>query len=598
MLRPFKDDAPREATGLAFDYFGRGPLYVSTVFMGPALLKLAAESPASAATATLMGMKPAAVLTNISAATGILTGLSMPVVGAVMDHTPHRRAVGTHTAWSMVLLGLVQLLWIDRFSWPLVAVAQVLGMVICNVHAVTAFAYNADLSPDPQEQSRYNGFYQIMVGSSRLFYVMAVMCLAGVMHLDTAATARVAQGLAVLVSGACFSLAWPSMFRECPPTATREQLSRLASAPPSPSSSSLSLGPIRTMPNQAGERNVYSHAVDCEGCFDDDDDDNNNNNNYDDNLSIMTLCRVGFAKTWETYNVICTQLPALKRLILAVMWTESALMSLLSVSVTFCVDQLLMSPLEIGLLNLISMCFAIAGAACGQEFTQRTNPLVSNLFAVSVMLVVTYLASLIMTGPADKLWAYVIGAAWGALTTWILANDITLFVAMSPVEAHSTTEYMGLYVFAGSIGSWIPPLLFSFLVQIGAPLPVGLVAIDLLFLLGLGCYASIGNFKQAVAEAKQVFASHTTTEEEGENENDATGVGMMDHVFQDMNDNTGNEHDPHSASGMVMNEVVPLTGFRATVPTDPTIYESNKNNKNNKSTESGAEDYGSTSVML
>mmetsp|Transcript_32033 Transcript_32033/g.67344 ORF Transcript_32033/g.67344 Transcript_32033/m.67344 type:complete len:90 (+) Transcript_32033:546-815(+) len=58
---------------------------------------------------------------------------------------------------------------------------------------------------------------------------------------------------------------------------------------------------------------------------------------------------------------------------------------------------------------------------------------------------------------------------------------------------------MGIYIFAGSVLAWLPPLLFSFLNEIGASMSIGLGSLNLFFAGGFILLLMIGDFDDAVA---------------------------------------------------------------------------------------------------
>lgn len=88
--------APVEASGLAFNAFARGAVAMSTLFLGPALLKLA-RAQAEAACGQeyddaecgegggrVYGMRPTSLLTNIGVFSGLLSSAVMPLVGSIV----------------------------------------------------------------------------------------------------------------------------------------------------------------------------------------------------------------------------------------------------------------------------------------------------------------------------------------------------------------------------------------------------------------------------------------------------------------------------------------------------------------------------------
>jgi MFS-type transporter involved in bile tolerance (Atg22 family) len=61
---------------------------------------------------------------------------------------------------------------------------------------------------------------------------------------------------------------------------------------------------------------------------------------------------------------------------------------------------------------------------------------------------------------------------------------------------------MGIYIFSGLVLAWLPPLLFSFLNEIGASMTIGLASLNLFFVGGFVLLLMIGDYDEAVALAQ------------------------------------------------------------------------------------------------
>ena len=61
---------------------------------------------------------------------------------------------------------------------------------------------------------------------------------------------------------------------------------------------------------------------------------------------------------------------------------------------------------------------------------------------------------------------------------------------------------MGIYIFSGSVLAWLPPLLFSFLNEIGASMSIGLASLNIFFAGGFLLLLMIGDYNEAVVLAQ------------------------------------------------------------------------------------------------
>ncbi len=146
------ENTPLEATGLSLNSFARGAVGMSTLFLGPALLVLAKEAAAANSAVNnndddegrVYGMRPTSLLTNIGIFSNLFSILLLPLFGAIVDHTPHRKAVGQISAILLSFIKGVEV-FVSRSTWFLVAVLQVVNFVLYNAHLCAVYAYTAEV---------------------------------------------------------------------------------------------------------------------------------------------------------------------------------------------------------------------------------------------------------------------------------------------------------------------------------------------------------------------------------------------------------------------------------------------------------------------
>ena len=268
---------PPEVWGLTLDYYARGHVLMSSMVLAPALLELAQAAAAlhcsggtsdtsnpndsspvyngnddtsPNAVCRIHGFRPSSLITNIAIVAGLLGSLCLPFVGAVVDHTPYRRAVGLVSAWAMALLKGVEAT-IGPHTWMWVAGLQIVTSVLFNVHAAAAYAYLTELTHDPHLKAQYNSGYNVVQYISMLVFLLSVFGVSALWnHHGTSTTrtattiedepndspndinndddssssplsnnvqtARISQVLTLLVSWPCFALAWQLYFRPRP----------------------------------------------------------------------------------------------------------------------------------------------------------------------------------------------------------------------------------------------------------------------------------------------------------------------------------------------------------------------------------------------
>ncbi|KAL7571851.1 hypothetical protein ACA910_002927 [Epithemia clementina (nom. ined.)] len=460
--RPFSSTTSgptSESTGLALDFYARGHILMSSLFLGPALLDLAQaaadarcqeergdldqtlrlqQEDGNSSYCKVYGFQPSSLLANIAIVSGFLGSLSMPFVGAIIDHTPYRRHVGAISAIALSLLKGFEVI-IGKHTWFLVAVLQVVTGILYNIHATTAYAYTSELTCDPNEQAKFNSSYNVVLYVSMLAFLMQIFGASYIWRTDDLVTARISQIITCTISMICFVVAWKYFFHNRP---------------------------------------ALSHVP--EG---------------------GSLLSCGFTKVWKTSCRIVRHYRALTWAILAIMFGEAAVSGFATIATTYLRVVLQMSSTEIGLVFLVVFIMGIPGSCLGGMVTVRLkNPVSSAIICDLGCIVVTSFASVVLTGPEHKgLPALLFSAVWGIGLGWLPPVDTTLFMNLMPTD--SRVELMGLMMLAAVVLSWLPPMVFSLLNELGLSMAWGLVSLNIYFILSIVCLAQIGNYNSALNEA-------------------------------------------------------------------------------------------------
>lgn len=446
------DNGPVEATGLAFNSFARGAIAMSTIFLGPALLLLAEEAAEANCDeddnadnagnsecgdgGRVFGMRPTSLLTNIGVFSGLLSSLLTPLFGSIVDHTPHRKAVGQISA---ILLSIVKgiEIFVTQSTWFMVSVLQVFNFVVYNAYLCAYYAYTAELTTSANEQTGYNSRFQMLFSVAMLIFLVSVMIISTILGTGNVGTARISQTLAFVVCTTVFGVSWKWFFRPRP--ARRE-------VPPG-----------------------------------------------------STIFKSGFQKLVHTSKHIWINWYTLRFFLLSVMLSEAATAALSTIGTTYMLHMLEMGADEIALAFLCVFVAGIPGSVLGGRIGVVLNPLRSALLCLAVFILNTTLAAMLVTGPESKNAMYVFAAIWGVCLAWLHPTHISIYCAIIPRGRE--TELMGIYLFAGSVVAWLPPLLFSFLNEIGASMNIGLGSLNLFFAGGFILLLMIGDFDDAVALA-------------------------------------------------------------------------------------------------
>ncbi|EEC47125.1 predicted protein [Phaeodactylum tricornutum CCAP 1055/1] len=429
------ESGPIEATGLAVNAYARGTVLMSSLFLGPALLKLASEAAdchdgEDCSGVKIYGFRPSSILTNIAIASGLLGPILMPIFGAFVDHTRYRKEVGAYSAAGLTIVKGIEI-FVGPKTWFYIALLQVLSSVFYNIHVTATYAYTSELTRNANQQADYNAFYMTVVYVSTLLFMAEVILVSRFLGTDDVGTARVSQTITALTSAPIFYLAWSSLFREKP---------ALNEVPPG-----------------------------------------------------MNLLTCGIQKVCKTASQISSDFEDLKWLLLSIVFAESGMSALITISTTYMTQVLNMSSSEIGVVFFTVIIMGVPGSKFGAWIGRKfRSPLVSAKLGNLFFILFTTAASIYLRSPNDKKTVAIFGALWGLGIGWLSPTHTTAFISIMPTG--SEAELMGNYLVACQILSWLPPLVFTLLNENGIPMAFGLASLDLYFLLGLICLIPIRDY--------------------------------------------------------------------------------------------------------
>ena len=181
--------------------------------------------------------------------------------------------------------------------------------------------------------------------------------------------------------------------------------------------------------------------------------------------------------------------------------------------------------LSVGLVFLAVLLGGIPGSKLGSFLTAVLHSPVHSLILCNIgYIVTTGAAAMVLKGPNDVNASYVMGAGWGILLGWQIplhtAAIVPLVATTTPSSFHDhgnvnsnnnnnnsigddhrvggESEFMGLYLLAGQVLSWLPPAIFSALNEAGFPMELGLASLCLFFALALLFLLCLGDYQHAV----------------------------------------------------------------------------------------------------
>lgn len=99
---------------------------------------------------------PAALVANVATVSGVLIALFLPIIGAIIDFTPHRWTVGVVSATLLVLTQFI-LIFINGTNWIGMAILAAFSGFLFQVQAVTTVAYLPEIARELGEKAMNSG---------------------------------------------------------------------------------------------------------------------------------------------------------------------------------------------------------------------------------------------------------------------------------------------------------------------------------------------------------------------------------------------------------------------------------------------------------
>jgi len=133
---------------------GRGAVLMSNVYLSSSILYLAQEQAgcldendrvSSDCDGKAYGFKPATFVSNIAVVSSVLSALFMPVIGAIVDYTNHRKTVGMVSSALIILIQVIQIGTVQK-TWLAMTILQAIAGFLYQVLVMSVFAYLPDIA--------------------------------------------------------------------------------------------------------------------------------------------------------------------------------------------------------------------------------------------------------------------------------------------------------------------------------------------------------------------------------------------------------------------------------------------------------------------
>lgn len=422
-----------EATGHAMDVCSRGPINQTGSFLGSAILRAAATE-AGGANMPIYGIKASSLLTVATMIVGIVAGIALPIMGAFVDHTDHRKALGSITAFVTVVSVGLQVM-ISQKTWFACFILEVIGGFSLIVHQVCSLAYLPDLSHDVQAMAHYTAI--LTVNQYLVQGMFTIIIIVTGTKMTNLQTARLAAGLSCSIGVVLMGYAWTFLFRQRP---------KLRDVPPG--------------------SNLVTTGF----------------------KQLLRTSRVVFRE----YKALKWFMIAL------LFSPEAGSGVVLAIAVTFLTFYVQMSVYEIAIVSIIMLLCNIPGAFMSRKMCKVVNPLNSFRLAEICFACTNACIAIFVTGATkrDKNLLYLFGGLVGFSFGWMFPSQKTLSVALIPKGQEF--EIMGLISFFGQIVGWLPVFVFTAMNEAGVSMRWGISTISWFLAASFLCTLGCGSYEEAV----------------------------------------------------------------------------------------------------
>lgn len=208
----------------------------------------------------------------------------------------------------------------------------------------------------------------------------------------------------------------------------------------------------------------------------------------------------GFRQNWRSLKKIHRHYKSFQWFLIASALAEAGVSSLLPIAVTFLQGELNFSGTQVGIVFLISLLCSLPGTYGAAKVTEYLNPNSSLKLGLLVFAVVTAGGSFALTADRPYL-GYVWGVLWGASLGWFYSSENLCFSLCIP-SGHEA-EFSGLFIYSNQILLWLPPLLFSILVETGVEQRYGLLSLVTFQVLAIAVLSLLKPWEEVLKEARQ-----------------------------------------------------------------------------------------------
>ena len=438
------------AQGLAYCAVFRAGLIISNLFLLSSLLYLANEAAGCIdedgeilenCEGRVYGQKPGSLIANIAVISGVMSALLMPLFGAILDYTSYRWITGVMASMTIVVIQAIQIGTVSSTWFPM-AILEAFAGFLYMVLILATFAYQPDLARQVGEAklTKFQGnFGSLQFGLEVVFLIVAV-------------------GLSILLK---FNGGGEDNVRLAQVT---QAMSVIWSIP-------TAILAWRLLPHVPASRTLPEK---------------------------QRLWSAGFKENWQTTKRIYRDYrKSLFLFLVGTAFAEASAAAFTSVSVIYLREVIGLSSSQVGIFFIVALVAFVPGTQLASVVATKISPKNSLIINVTLLAIVSIVGAMTL-GKGTVAGAYIWGCVVGILLGWFYPTEAIIFALCLPDGQDS--ELAGFFVYSSQIAVWLPPLIFSAIVNAGIDQNWGVVAVSVFGLIGVAFFCAMPPWEEVLAE--------------------------------------------------------------------------------------------------
>lgn len=251
-----------------------------------------------------------------------------------------------------------------------------------------------------------------------------------------------------------------------------------------------------------------------------------------------SLFTEGFVQVYRTIiKINADYARGLRWYFLAVAFSESAANAFLVLAVVYLDEQIGLKATEIGILFLLTLLASLPGCLLGAHVTSRLDPILS--WQLNMLCLALWSAGGAIVVDMLPQWsAYLWGVGIGVLLGWFYSTENLYFSMCLPKGQETVSKFFvllcmlqsgthspynnckelsGFFVYCTQILAWLPPLIFTIMVEADVRKTYGVLVVSTFFLIALAMLRFSASWRDVLKESGRDEEKHD----------------CMDHVMED-----------------------------------------------------------------